>query len=288
MFQTLILAAFLAPHQAQSGTYPRANLLIEPADWVKKPAAAQSFRILDARPPTQYLAGHVPDAIWVDHDKWNKTFRNDQGAETWSKLVGGLGIDINTPVVIYDDNGTNAARIWWILRYWGVKDARLLDGGWTGWKAARGEIDKAEAVAAFKQPKLVRQADRLAGKADILQMLKDKKSQILDVRAKGEFCGDDKKAKRNGAIPSAMHLEWKEAIDPKTKRLKPASELKKLLADAGINLDRPAVTYCQSGGRAAMMAFTLELMGAKDVRNYYRSWSEWGNDPETPIVVPKK
>jgi len=49
-----------------------------------------------------------------------------------------------------------------------------------------------------------------------------------------------------------------------------------------------AVTYCQSGGRAAVMAFTLELMGAKDVANYYRSWSEWGNAEDTPIVRPKK
>ena len=288
MLTTITMAVILVCQQAKSETYPRADLLIEPVDWVKKPAAAQSFRILDARTQAQYMAGHVPDAVWVDHDNWNKTFRNDQSAEAWSKLIGGLGIDIGTPVVVYDDNGTNAARIWWILRYWGVKDARLLNGGWTAWKAAGGEIDKAEAVAAFKKPRLTRQVGRLADKSDVLQMLKAKKSQIVDVRSQGEFCGDDKKAKRNGAIPSALHLEWKEAIDPKTKRMKPAGELRKLLADAGINLDRPTVTYCQSGGRAAVMAFTLELMGAKNVRNYYRSWSEWGNDPETPIIVPKK
>jgi thiosulfate/3-mercaptopyruvate sulfurtransferase len=288
MFTTMSIAVLLACQQAQSGTYPRANLLIEPADWVKKPAAAQRFRILDARPRSSYLAGHVPDAIWVDHDKWSKTFRTEHGAEEWSKLIGGLGIVIDTPVVVYDDNGTNAARVWWILRYWGIKDARLLNGGWTAWKAAGGESDKVETFAAPKKPRLAPQAGRLAKKSDILQLLKEKKTQILDVRTKDEFCGDAKTAKRNGSIPSALHLEWKEAIDPKTKRMKPAGELKKLLADAGINLDRPAVTYCQSGGRAAMMAFTLELMGAKDVRNYYRSWSEWGNDPETPIVVPKK
>ena len=52
---------------------------------------------------------------------------------------------------------------------------------------------------------------------------------------------------------------------------------------------KPAATYCQSGGRAAMLAFTLELMGGKDVRNYYKSWAEWGNADDTPIVVqPKK
>jgi len=284
----LLTMAMLICAQAESETYPRANLLIEPADWVKNSEAAKRFRILDARKREQYKAGHVPGAIWVDHDAWSKKFRDELGHESWRKRVGGLGIDIETPVVIYDDNGTNAARIWWILRYWGVKDARLMNGGWTGWQAAKGKVSREEPKIHAKNATLAPQVKRLAGKSEIVKILKERKTQIVDVRSKGEFCGEDKKAKRNGAIPSALHLEWKEALDPKTRRLKPASELKKLLANAGIDLDRPAVTYCQSGGRAAMMAFALELMGAKDVRNYYRSWSEWGNDPETPIVVPKK
>jgi thiosulfate/3-mercaptopyruvate sulfurtransferase len=288
MLTAMALSTILVCTQAESETYPRANLLIEPAVWVLNPAVAKRFLILDARPKTEYRAGHIPCALWVGHDSWSKTFRDDQSAETWSKLIGDMGIDVKTPVVIYDDNGTNAARIWWILRFWGVKDARLLNGGWTAWQASKGEASKVDFEIRPKSVKLVPQAERLASKGDILRLLKDKKSQIVDVRSKGEFCGEDKKAKRGGAIPSALHLEWKEAIDPKTKRMKPPGELKKLLADAGIDLNRPAVTYCQSGGRAAMMAFTLELMGAKDVRNYYRSWSEWGNDTETPIVVPKK
>ena len=60
----------------------------------------------------------------------------------------------------------------------------------------------------------------------------------------------------------------------------------KLFEKAGIDPSKPAITYCQSGGRAAVLAFVLELMGGKDVRNYYRSWSEWGNDPDTPVVKP--
>jgi thiosulfate/3-mercaptopyruvate sulfurtransferase len=64
--------------------------------------------------------------------------------------------------------------------------------------------------------------------------------------------------------------------------------LAKLFKDAGIDLARPAVTHCQSGGRASVTVFALELMGAGDVRNYYRSWAEWGNDPDTPIVRPRQ
>jgi thiosulfate/3-mercaptopyruvate sulfurtransferase len=102
-----------------------------------------------------------------------------------------------------------------------------------------------------------------------------------------EYCGDTRTAKRNGAIPRARHLEWKDLIDPKTSRFKPPAEMTRLFKAAHINLDRPTVTYCQSGGRAAVLAFTLELMGAKNVRNYYRSWAEWGNDEDTPIEKPK-
>ena len=52
------------------------------------------------------------------------------------------------------------------------------------------------------------------------------------------------------------------------------------------DVSKPAVTHCQSGGRASVLAFTLELMGARDVRNYYKSWAEWGNADDTPVVRP--
>ena len=76
-------------------------------------------------------------------------------------------------------------------------------------------------------------------------------------------------------------------LDAKTHRFKSASELRKLFEQAGIALDRPTATYCQSGGRAAVMAFGMELMGAKDVSDYYRSWAEWGNSEDTPVEPGK-
>src|SRR5262249_19004808 len=128
----------------------------------------------------------------------------------------------------------------------------------------------------------------LATKDFVLGQLKDKKYQIVDARSEKEHCGDVKLAKRGGAIPGAMHLEWSDAFDADTHRFKSAADLAQILRDAGLALDRPTVPYCQSGGRAAVMAFTLELMGANEVRNYYRSWSEWGNADETPVVKGKK
>jgi thiosulfate/3-mercaptopyruvate sulfurtransferase len=107
----------------------------------------------------------------------------------------------------------------------------------------------------------------------------------VDARSAEEYCGTADTAKRNGAIPGAVHLEWSDTVD-KAGRFKSPEELTKLFREAGIDPSRPSITYCQSGGRAAVMAFALELMGGKDVRNYYRSWSEWGNSEDTPVVKP--
>ena len=265
--------------------YPRPDLLVEAAD-LAKPQAAQRFRMLDARPRGKYLEGHVPGAVWVDHSDWMKGFSGED-REAWQKRIGDLGIDLNGPVIVYDDNrAKDAARIWWILRYWGARDARLLNGGWSAWRAAGGPVETTEPAISRTTPRLEPQPGRLAHQEEILDSLKERRLQLVDARSREEFCGEAKTAKRNGAIPGALHREWSDLLDPKTDRFKSPAELKKLLKESGIDRARPVVTYCQSGGRAAVMAFALELMGAKDVRNYYRSWAEWGNSPRTPVVKP--
>ena len=275
-----------APKQA----YPRPDLLVEATE-LSKPAAAQQFRILDARSRDKYQAGHIPGAVWVDHEAWSKSFGAKQDAKEWSEKIGALGIDAKTRVVVYDDaSAKDAARIWWILRYWGVKDARLLNGGFPAYTAAGLPLSKDEVTPAAARFVITEPAaDRLADKTSVLNALKTKGVQIIDVRSEKEYCGDDKlKNKKGGAIPGALNLEWTQALDMKTQKFKSAPELTQLLKDAGIDVTKPALTHCQSGGRAAVMAFTLELMGAKEVANYYRGWSEWGNAEDTPVVTPKR
>ncbi len=190
--------------------------------------------------------------------------------------------------MVYDDNlSKDAARMWYILRYWGFEDVRILNGGWKAWLAVGGKTERETAPVGKIQIELKPNAERLATKDQLLDLLKGKTPQIVDARSEGEFCGTQETAKRNGAIPGAVHLEWSDTIEKETGKFKSADQLAKLFEKAGIDPTKPAITYCQSGGRAAVMAFGLELMGGKDVRNYYRSWAEWGNDPDTPIVVPK-
>lgn len=273
-----------------ANSYARPKLLMEISQ-LADPATAKRFQILDARAKSKYDQGHIPGAVWVDHEAWNKSFAAKQDAKEWAVRIGALGIGDATAVVIYDDSKSkDAARVWWILRYWGVKDARLLNGGWPAWTSAALPISKqAEVVTAASFRVETADAARLATKSTVMELLKDKKTQIIDARSEKEFCGDEKlKNKRGGAIPGAINLEWTDALDSTTQKFKSPAELTKILKDAGIDVTRPTVTHCQSGGRSSVMVFTLELTGAKDVSHYYRGWSEWGNDEATPIVQPKK
>src|SRR5262245_43280272 len=92
--------------------YAKPELLIEAAE-IAKPQAANRGRVLDAREKGKYAEGHIPDAVWVDHETWMRQFKNGEDKDAWAKRIGSLGIDLDMPVVIYDDSGfKDAGRIW--------------------------------------------------------------------------------------------------------------------------------------------------------------------------------
>lgn len=284
-----LLIGLVISFQVAAADYPRAELLIEPKV-LAMPEARNHIVILDARERSKYDAGHIPGARWVNHAEWSKSFDEGSDQVEWSKRIGELGLETSMSVVVYDDNlAKDASRIWWIVRYWGLEKARLLNGGWHGWKSAGFDIESDPAPAAkATAPRLAPVKDRLATKQQLLDSLTGNSLQIIDARSEKEFCGIViLNNNRAGSIPGAKQLEWSDLIDKETQRFKSADELKKLFDVAGIDLQRPTATHCQSGGRASVMAFGMELMGAKDVSNYYRSWSEWGNADDTPVVPGK-
>jgi len=286
-FLLLSMVVFVASSsRAAEDTYPGGELLMEPAR-LARPESAREFIVLDARSQKSFQEDRIPGARWVDTADWAKAFDEGKDAEAWSRRIGELGIQPKSRVVVYDNaSAKDAARTWWILRYWGVADVRLLNGGWHGWKSADLplETQKAEPPAAVPFTAAPR-SKSLVTKGQLLEALKDQRPQIVDARSEKEFCGTDALTnKRAGAIPGAKHLEWLDLIDQQSQRLKTPEQLRKLFQEAGIDLEKPAVTHCQSGGRSSVMAFGLELMGAKRVGNYYAGWSEWGNAEDTPIT----
>ena len=272
---------------AADDSYPRPEFLIEAAA-LSQPEVAKEFVILDVRSQKDYDEGHLPKAQRVEAAAWSKAFADGDDADGWGKRIGDLGIGDASKVVVYDNaSSKDAARIWWILRYWGVQDVAILNRGWTAWKSGQLPIqtDTPQPVAAANF-QAVPASERLANKGSVLESLTNKSLQLVDARSDEEFCGSDKLSnKRGGAIPGARHLEWSDLIDEETQRFKKPDELRELFQKTGIDLDKTTATYCQSGGRASVLAFGLELMGAEDIRNYYRGWSEWGNSDETPVEV---
>ena len=234
--------------------------------------------ILDVRPRKQYDEGRIPGAVWVDGPTGPRPSRTGKmpGLE---RRIGKLGIGSGLRVIVYDNSLFNeAARIWWILRYWGVDDVRLLNGNWMTWKKAGLTVRQASPGAVPARSKARPRPQRLATKDLVLASLKDGSLQIVDARSLGEFCGIDKlENRRGGAIP-VKHLEWIDLIDKQTQRFKNPDYFAGSSRTRGSS-PRPTATHCQGGGRAAVMAFGMELMGYSDVHQLLRELGRVGQCP---------
>lgn len=277
--------------------YPRSELLLEP--FKLKTYLEQTDPMLDVivdcRSRKDFDAGHVPFARWVDAADWAKAFGDGRDAEAWTKRIRALGVDpriATQRVIIYDDAmSKDAARVWWILRYWSVPRVMLVNGGWKGLGEVKIKSVKGSTDLGRKESTFVARADsgRLARRDDVLGSLLEStgKPTILDCRSIGEHEGKLALGnKRAGAMPRAKHLDWVDLIDKKSQRFKTPKELAALFQAAGVELNQPVITHCQSGGRSSVSAFVLELLGAPTPRNYYPGWAEWGSRDDTPIVKP--
>jgi thiosulfate/3-mercaptopyruvate sulfurtransferase len=284
MMTLALTAVYLLPAASPAGEakYANSTLLVEPEELAKDPTR---FRVLDVRGKAKYEDGHVPGSVATQLGRWSQALNDGRAdAAFWKKELAAVGVAPDRPVVVVSDDIRDEARGWWLLTYAGVHDSRVLNGGWDAYTAAGGPVSKEQTAAKAEPHDWKPATGRLATKGDLLSLLRaDPKPCIVDARTAEEYSGEQQTAKKAGHVPGAVHLEWSDLLDTKAKKFKPAAKLAKLLADRKIDVGRPCVTYCQSGGRSSVAAFGLALMGGKDVRNYYKSWSEWGNDPDTSV-----
>ncbi len=152
----------------------------------------------------------------------------------WANVVGAHGVEEGNRVVVYGSKITDAARIWWLLKYVGLKNVSLLNGGWQAWtKDDRAIETSAPDVQPVKfKPRF--QANRLADMASVKKSLKSDKIKIVDTRSDGEFAG--------GRVPGAVQLEWKHLLAD-DGRFKTADQLKTLFRQQGILPNESAVCY---------------------------------------------
>jgi 3-mercaptopyruvate sulfurtransferase SseA/imidazolonepropionase-like amidohydrolase len=280
------------PSQPPRGGYARPELLVETA-WLSEHLNDSGIRIVDLR-PRGYEDGHIPGAVHLPN-----TATRDPGTAPqfvpspadFERSMTALGITNATRVIAYDDRGgVYAARLWWLLNYYGHANVALLDGGWTKWTLEGRPVDRGPAspgampqiqtggFVARPQPRW------LATASDVVSAIEKPGVKIVDARTNGEIEGRELRgARRGGIVPSAVPVYWEEALDADTRAFKPAPVLARLYRDRGVLPEHEVIAYCQVGMRASHDLFTLHLLGYDRLRNYLGSWDEWGNRDDLPL-----
>ena len=256
---------------------------------------SQQFKIIDFRTPSSFDEGHIPDAINI----WRPDIINNDmpyggiiaQKEVIEQLLSGNGISPSDHLIIYDDKGLcDAARLWWVLNYYGHKKISLLNGGFTKWKKDNLNVSNTETVqglTSYQFEQATPNTTHYASLDGVKKALKDDNTIIVDTRELEEFTGETMKngAFRAGRIPNSIWHNWSKAVlYSKSRVLKPIATLKKLFEAKGINPDKDIIVYCQSGVRSSHTTFVLtQLLGYPNVRNFDGSWIEWSYHKDLPI-----
>ena len=248
--------------------------------------------LIDLRPAEVFVTGHIPGAVHLDLYGLSLVNTDAEPLDAFLWMIAHLlttrGVDGHRTVVVYDDqSGMRAARAFWFLELFGHQDVRVLDGGVGSWER-QGFFTTTEATVPNKANwKVGRVEARLATWRDLQERLGQSEVVILDTRSDGEYCGTTVRAKRGGAIPGAVHIEWTKNLNSDGE-FKSASELVALYEAAGVTAEKEIVSYCQGGYRAAHSYLALRLIGYPRVRNYVGSWKEWGDREDLPIENPER
>ncbi|WP_036746486.1 sulfurtransferase [Paenibacillus sp. UNC451MF] len=239
-----------------------------------------------------YDAGHLPGAVFVDFKAELSDPAGEHGgrsplpsAERLAKRFGELGIDRTTTVIVYEDvNGPAASRLWWLLRYIGVEDTRVLDGGYQAWTEAGlpVSVDKPQPAAREFIPAV--HEDWVVDVSTVKAVVNGKKdAKLIDSRDRNQYLGLDAPFDPvAGHIPSALNYFWKDGLEAKGT-WKSLQDLEKQFDK--LSKDEELIVYCGSGISATPNVLALKEAGFKNVRLYPGSWSDWISYKDNPIAT---
>lgn len=265
--------------------YSRLNddsVCIVEASW-HMPAANRSAK-------GEYLQAHIPGAVFYDIDQYAAQSHLPHtlpSATEFAGFAGALGIDENKTIVVYDSLGLfSAGRVWWMFKYFGVKDVYLLDGGFPAWQSANlptesGSVDISTVVFNASEA-----ATGFVNADDVLKASQSGSTRILDARSLARFAGEEVEARpglRSGHIPNSTSMPFIELMSE--GRLKSDEELKQIFNDIGITEHSDVITTCGSGVTAAIISAALLSIGNQSAAIYDGSWTEWGGLDEMPIAT---
>ena len=218
----------------------------------------------------------VPINDWIERAKETQSGFDDLAF--WQREIDALGVGPDAVSVVLDDGRmTEAARVWFILQYFGLPVA-VLNGGLTALDRTPDQaLGRTEPLSLKPGSGRVGLKDRFDLKAELEQV------RVFDARSAAEFRGEDLKGNaRGGHLPGAAHLSHDALLDG--TQLRPVAELVGMLDAAGLDGSRPIVSHCNGGGRAALAAAVLA--GRDDVHVYYLSFADWAADESCSIILP--
>jgi thiosulfate/3-mercaptopyruvate sulfurtransferase len=260
------------------------------AEWLHEHLGEPDLRVIDFRwyllgkkGRDEYLAGHIPGAVFVELDDVTGVGGGRHPLPTAAQFEGAMrsaGVSRDTRVVVYDDvGGSVAARLWFLLRWYGHGAQAVLDGGLQAWAGPLEEGDVEAARGAFE----ARPSDR-SRILDFEDVAGLKDAPLLDSRVGERYRGEtepiDPKA---GHIPGARSAPFAGNLR-EDGRFKSKEELRERFRELGVEGGEKVVVYCGSGVNACHNLLALELAGITDARLYAGSWSDWSNR-DAPVAT---
>ncbi|HDR27248.1 3-mercaptopyruvate sulfurtransferase [Rhodovulum sp.] len=270
-------------------------------EWLAAHLKDPDLRVLDAswylpgagrNPRAEYDAAHIPGARFFDIDEI-ADLRSDMPhmappVEKFIARMRAMGVGDGHHVVVYDGAGIySAPRVWWTFRLMGKTDVAVLDGGLPKWQSEGRAVENTPPVMRDRHMTVQRQAQLVKDVTEVAAASKLGDHAILDARSPGRFAGTEPEPRpgiRGGHIPGARNVHYETLLNPDGTMKSPDS-LRTVFAAAGVDLSKPAITFCGTGVTAAIINLALERIGHRDHALYDGSWTEWGMYGDLPVAT---
>jgi thiosulfate/3-mercaptopyruvate sulfurtransferase len=243
--------------------------------------------LISARKPADYKKVHIINAVNINHKDLYKAQPVKsvlKPTDEIAKILGSKGVSETKNIVIYDGGtGKYSGRLYWIFKYMGAKNVKILNGHMAAWKAARKPVtrmpSKIKPVTFNANVNKAMNVDM----AYVKKALVNPNAVLLDVRAPEEFTGTKASKIRKGTIPGSVNLDFKHMLNAK-KMLKSKEELTKLFKAKGITPDKEVVLFCETSVRAGIVYLALTtVLDYTKVKVYDGAYYEWQHDAKNKV-----
>ena len=270
-------------------------------EWLKANQQDPIVRIIDASwhmpsdgrdASNEFVNGHILNARFFDiddiSDHRSTLPHMVPPVEKFMSRVRALGVGDGHQIIVYDTKGLfSAARVWWLFRLMGHTSVAVLDGGLPKWIADGNPLSTTAPVIRDRHMTVKQQLQMVRDVTQVAHASKLNDHEIIDARSGTRFIGEAPEPRtglRSGHIPNSKNLPFTKVLNT-DHTMKTVPELTKVFKNAGIDLNKPAITTCGSGITAAVLSLALQRVGKTDHALYDGSWTEWGQFPTLNIAT---